>query len=155
MSPFEGTRALETEEARAVREHLQQALLWLARGDVGAARAAARRAADATPPDVLRVDGDGRGYAFGGRRVSLARRGSLRRILLALAEQAAARPGEALSRDEVLAAGWPGERMRAASGALRVYTAIRRLRASGLGDAILTRDDGYLLDPGVRVRVVD
>jgi hypothetical protein len=32
---------------------------------------------------------------------------------------------------------------------LRVYTAVRRLRALGLGDALVTRDDGYLLSPDV------
>ena len=34
---------------------------------------------------------------------------------------------------------------------MRVYAAIRRLRALGLGDALLTRDDGYLIDPAVTV----
>jgi hypothetical protein len=33
---------------------------------------------------------------------------------------------------------------------LRVYTAIRRLRAMGLERVLVTRDDGYLLDPEVR-----
>jgi hypothetical protein len=34
---------------------------------------------------------------------------------------------------------------------LRVYTAIRRLRALGLAEAIETRDDGYLLRARVPV----
>ena len=55
------------------------------------------------------------------------------------------------SADALLAAGWPGERLRYDSGMLRVYTAIRRLRALGLERVLLTRDDGYQLDPEVRL----
>jgi hypothetical protein len=32
---------------------------------------------------------------------------------------------------------------------LRVYSSIRRLRALGLESTLITRDDGYLLDPAV------
>ena len=33
---------------------------------------------------------------------------------------------------------------------LRVYSIVRRIRALGLAEALVTRDDGYLLDPQVR-----
>lgn len=107
------------------------------------------------PDHALVVERDGRGYAYGARTVSLQRRGNLRRILQALVEKRLSAPGCSLTRDEVLAAGWPGERMRADSGALRVYTTIRRLRQGGLGAALVTTDDGYLIDPRVSVRLIE
>lgn len=88
---------------------------------------------------------------FRALEVSLLRRANLRRIVVALVEQAERAPGVALTRDQLLAAAWPGERMRTDSGAFRVYTSIRRLRALGLGHALVTRDDGYLIDPAVRI----
>ena len=45
--------------------------------------------------------------------------------------------------------------MRAESAAARVYMAIRRLRAMGLGALIRTSDEGYSLDPETRVRWLD
>lgn len=156
MTPFETAPPLpghHDAEVRAVRMHLERALVCLAAGDVAGARAAASMAAAPAADDEILVERDGRAYRRGHRAVSLQRRGNLRRILLALVEKRLAQPGVALTRDEVLAAGWPGERMRADSGALRVYTTIRRLRQGGLGAALLTTDDGYLLDPRVSVRV--
>jgi len=52
-----------------------------------------------------------------------------------------------MSTLELVDAGWPGEKMKHEAATLRVYTTIRRLRALGLAEALLTRDDGYLLDP--------
>ncbi|MCL2724636.1 MAG: hypothetical protein FWD69_09395 [Polyangiaceae bacterium] len=52
----------------------------------------------------------------------------------------------------MIEAGWAGEKIRHEAATLRVYTTIRRLR-SFLGDALVTRDDGYLFDPEVAVRV--
>jgi tetratricopeptide (TPR) repeat protein len=83
----------------------------------------------------------------GGARVSLARHGSMRRVLDALVARRLDGPGVATTADELLATGWPGERVRYESGLLRVYTTIRRLRRLGLEGVLLTRDDGYLLDP--------
>jgi predicted ATPase len=100
------------------------------------------------------VGADARFYEIDGQRVSMQRQRSLRLILLALIEHAERAPGVGLSRTEVLARGWPGEKMRPDSGATRVYTSIRRLRRGGLSGVLLTRDDGYLLDPSVAVRRV-
>jgi predicted ATPase len=101
------------------------------------------------------IGSDGRYYELDGQRVSLQRQRSLRLILMALVEQAERAPGVGLTQVEVLARGWPGERMRADSGATRVYTSIRRLRRGGLSGVLLTRDDGYLLDPSIAVRRTD
>ena len=76
----------------------------------------------------------------GSEPLDLTRHGSLRRVL---------EPSIAMSAIDLLAAGWPDERVRHESGMLRVYSAVRRLRALGLGSALVTRDDGYLLDPSL------
>jgi hypothetical protein len=102
----------------------------------------------------LLVAADGRFFEVDGKRTSLQRQRCLRAIFLALVEHAERAPGLGLSQTEVLARGWPGERMRADSGAMRVYTSIRRLRKSGLSGLLITRDDGYLLDPTVSIRRV-
>jgi hypothetical protein len=85
--------------------------------------------------------------------VNLGRRGPLRRILHKLAGQRLLRPGASLNVVELIEAGWPGERMRYEAGLARVYTTIQRLRALGLGQILCTRDDGYLLDPELPVRI--
>jgi hypothetical protein len=85
----------------------------------------------------------------GSARRDLTRHGSLRRALDVLVARRLDAPGTPTPATTLLEAAWPGERIRHESGMLRVYTAIRRLRALGLGDALVTRDDGYLLDPDV------
>jgi tetratricopeptide (TPR) repeat protein len=104
---------------------------------------------EAGPPrgHMLRLSRDGRTLELSGRPVDFSRRGPLRRVLLALVEARLAEPGRALSAVEVQAAGWPGEKMYPESGAARVYMAVRRLRELGLEAALLTRDEGYALDP--------
>lgn len=77
--------------------------------------------------------------------ISLARRGSARRILAALVCQHRRASGDALSVVELFEAGWPGERAHPEAAAARVYSTIRTLRNLGLRPWILGRDDGYLL----------
>jgi hypothetical protein len=85
-----------------------------------------------------------------GEQLDLTRHGSLRRVLDALVKRRIAEPGAAMTAVALLESGWPDEKVRHESGMLRVYSVVRRLRALGLGDALVTRDDGYLLDPSVR-----
>jgi len=82
-----------------------------------------------------------------GQSHDLTRHGPLRRMLWALAVAKNGQPGIAMSTLDLVAAGWPGEKMKHEAATLRVYTTVRRLRALGLADALVTRDDGYLLDP--------
>jgi len=117
---------------------------WPAR--VAALQARLRPAA-APRRAVLRLARDGRTLLLDGAPVDLARRGPLRRVLVALFEARLRRPGEALDTHAVLAAGWPGERMFPESGAARVYMAVRRLRVLGLDAVLTTTDGGYALDP--------
>jgi hypothetical protein len=86
-----------------------------------------------------------------GRRVDLMRSGPTRRILAHLVEARIAEPNVARSSDALIDAGWPGEQMLYSAALLRVYSLVRRLRQVGLERVLLTRDDGYLLDPEVPV----
>lgn len=83
---------------------------------------------------------------------SLARRAPLRRVLLALVENARTTPTRALPVGALFLAGWPGERIRADSSAGRVYVALSTLRRLGLADVIERFEDGYRLAPGVSLR---
>jgi len=83
--------------------------------------------------------------------VDLSRRTPLRRILFALAIVRVEAPGEPLSMDEMVRAGWPGERIGSAAAANRVRVALATLRKLGLREAIVTGQGGYLLDPAMAV----
>lgn len=83
----------------------------------------------------------------GGEKIDLVRYGPVRRLLDRLVVHRFEAQGQALSAEALIEAGWPGERMRHTAGLLRVYSAIRRLRRLGLEGILVTRDDGYLLDP--------
>ncbi|MEZ4315756.1 MAG: hypothetical protein R3F14_47675, partial [Polyangiaceae bacterium] len=60
-------------------------------------------------------------------------------------------PGTGVSLDELREAGWPGERMAAASAANRIYVALHQLRGLGLQERVIRTQDGYLLDPTLAV----
>jgi predicted ATPase len=87
-------------------------------------------------------------------RVSLEKRKPVRLLLLRLIQEHAKKPGSPLTVDDLLAAGWPGERVIRDAGASRVYVALGTLRKLGLRDVILSREGGYLLDPAVKIVVV-
>jgi tetratricopeptide (TPR) repeat protein len=137
----------EADDARA-DQHLRALEALVAMGDDQEWCTRVERLRPSTGP-VLELSRDGRLVGFGDRAIDFSRRGPLRRVLLALAE--ASVHARRLSSDELREAGWPGERMYPASAAARVYSAVRRLRALGLTDAIVTRDDGYGLAAHVRV----
>jgi hypothetical protein len=112
----------------------------------------ARGAASPSPAPTLVVAPDARWFeAPGSARVDLSRRRALRLLLHALTERRHSAPGAALSLDDLVATGWPGERIAAASGARRAYTAIASLRDMGLRNVLIRHDDGYLLDPKISV----
>lgn len=102
-------------------------------------------------PTRLRVASDAAWFEFGDSgRVSLARRAPLRRVLAALVG-AASSASSTVDVPSLINAGWPGEKMRADSGAGRVYVALSTLRRMGLSDAIERFDDGYRIRPDVIV----
>ncbi len=87
-------------------------------------------------------------------RVSLEKRKPVRLLLLRLIVEHEKNPGHPLTVDDLLAAGWPGERVIRDAGASRVYVALGTLRKLGMRDVILSRDGGYLLDPAVKIVMV-
>jgi predicted ATPase len=111
----------------------------------------AREAKGAT----LVVGPEARWFSVGEKRVDLQRRGATRLILWALVRERVDRPGVALRQDALLAAGWPGERVMAEAGSKRVRVAVSTLRTLGLEGVLVTRDDGYLIEAWVGVRVVE
>jgi hypothetical protein len=103
---------------------------------------------------VLVIGPDARWFsAPDGTVVDLTRRKPLRRLLACLA----AHHGQngCLGVDDLIAAGWPGERMSREAGANRVRVALAALRKLGLRDEIQSRDRGYALDPALDVRTDD
>jgi tetratricopeptide (TPR) repeat protein len=106
----------------------------------------------AAAPDALVVCARGRWFrAPGGSVVSVARWRPLQRLLERLAERREIAPGESLTVEALVAAGWPGERMLAKAGATRVYTAIASLRRLGLKGMLVRDDRGYRLLEGVPI----
>lgn len=104
----------------------------------------------ARPGSGLVVTDDGRRFRIADNPwQDISKRGALRRILDALATARSTAPGRTISREDLVAAGWPGERIHTEAAATRVYTAIATLRRLGLKSVLLRRDDGYLLDPDV------
>jgi hypothetical protein len=86
-----------------------------------------------------------------GEVISIARWRPLQRLLERLAERREISPGEPLSVEALVAAGWPGERMLPKAGATRVYTAIASLRRIGLRDMLVRDERGYSLRTDVPI----
>jgi hypothetical protein len=106
-------------------------------------------------PEGLRIGPEGRWFEASdvgrGGRADLAGRDALRAILLCLAAAHAERPGEPVTSAELLARGWPGERVLPRAGANRVRVALSTLRKLGLRTSLIGRPDGWLLDPALPV----
>jgi len=99
-----------------------------------------------TDEAALLVAADGSAFAVDMWYVRLGRRGRLARVLRALVVHATTpAPRHPLTRDALLAAGWPGERMRRDSGLNRLRVAIATLRSLGLAAHIATTRAGFEL----------
>jgi hypothetical protein len=147
-----GLAARARGETEAAKTHLLEARTAAALSSMPASKLASALVDARGSTAALVVGVEGRSLTLpSGESHDLARHGPLRRILWALATARCERPGIAMSTLEVVAAGWPGEKMKHEAATLRVYTTVRRLRGMGLAEALLTRDDGYLLDPEVAV----
>jgi hypothetical protein len=114
------------------------------------APASRRAGAIEIPEGALAVCARGRWFRTpGGAKVEIERWQALQNLVVRLAEQREIAPGQPLSVEQLVSAGWPGERMLAKSGATRVYTALSTLRRLGLRDLIVRDAAGYMLKPGV------
>lgn len=144
------------DESVNVAEELGTRISGLRRPGLAAAHGLPRRRREAPRvrrvQEVLRVGAQGEWFLRNqGEEVSLKTRRSLRRILAHLVKMHRTRPGQPRSVRQLQAAGWPGERMLAKSGADRVYTAVRTLRRFGLEGLLITRNGGYMLHPELEI----
>lgn len=110
----------------------------------------AARFAGTSAPSALRLEAN-RLVLPDGRVIELGKRKNVRLVLACLFEARRSSPGAVVMPDALLAAGWPGEKMRADAATKRLHTAIWTLRSLGLDRVLLTKDEGYLLDPAVPV----
>lgn len=119
-------------------------------------RALADAGATTREDDVLVVDRSERQIHVPGRVrwVRFGRQTVLWRLLVELCEARLRTPGQAVAHDQLIAAGWPGQTVAASSAQNRLHVALNSLRKLGLRAVMLTRDDGYLISPSVRVRWV-
>jgi tetratricopeptide (TPR) repeat protein len=102
------------------------------------------------PDDALLIGAGGAWFRPPhGERISLATRRPLARVLEQLAEARGNAPGRALAWEDLLAAGWPGEKVIASAGAHRVRVALSSLRKLGLRELLRTTEAGYALAPEV------
>jgi hypothetical protein len=85
--------------------------------------------------------------------VDLRRRAVHRRLVERLVRERLASPGAPASVADLVAAGWPGEKLAESSAQNRLHVALAALRADGLRDILKREPGGYLLDPGIDVRV--
>ena len=79
---------------------------------------------------------------------------ALSRIVTALVDRHGEAPGASLVLQDLLEAGWPGERPLAEAGANRVYVALTQLRRMGFREVLERDERGYRLVPRTVVRLV-
>jgi hypothetical protein len=75
------------------------------------------------------------------------------RIVTALVERHRTAPGATLTIQDLVEAGWPGERPIAEAGANRVYVALTHLRRMGMRDVIERCTDGYRIAAHASIRL--
>ena len=73
--------------------------------------------------------------------------------LVALVHERRTNPGQPVSAEALIAAGWPDERMAHEAGMNRLKVALATARKLGLRELLVRQDGGYLLDPGVDLTV--
>ncbi len=116
-----------------------------------ARRMLARAIEGVLPPDNALVIERSGARVPGGVFVELQGRSALHAVFTALVERRLAKPGAASSIDELLAAGWPGERVQKDAAAIRVRVTIAQLRKLGLAPVLGRTTGGYRLDPAVPI----
>jgi predicted ATPase/tRNA A-37 threonylcarbamoyl transferase component Bud32 len=130
----EATSAPMTDDVRMAHRWLERAL--------------ALDGADGYPADAWIVARDGGWFRSPrGWRVGIESRVKARQVLCVLVRARLDTPGRILSVEQVLEAGWPGERVMRRAAEARVYNIINMLRSAGMREVVLSRDGGYVMDP--------
>lgn len=120
-------------------------------------RRAARRDEPPPVPAALLVATGGAAFRMPGapETVTLPAKSPLRRVLERLATRRIDEPGSVVTIEEIIAAGWPGERIASEAALNRAYVALASLRKLGLRDVLLHEGGGYAITESVVVRLVD
>ena len=144
-----GVAARARGDVEGERRHLAEARVAAGLSRMSASAIVASLVVEHAPtPNGIVIGIEGRSLVLpSGESHDLTRHGPTRKLLWALAVTRRDSPGASMSTLDLVDAGWPGEKMKHEAATLRVYTTVRRLRALGLSEVLLTRDDGYLLDP--------
>lgn len=120
--------------------------------DVRLLRAAIATTELAVGLTVLTIGSEGTLFSLtDGAVMSLEKHRVLPRLLRCLAHHHAAN-STPVATEELIAAGWPSEKILPAAASQRLRVAISTLRKLGLADVLLHQDGGYLLDPAILVR---
>lgn len=127
---------------------------WLDEDQRDLARQLVQRLAKALTAEAgeasLTVATDSSGFALAeGNWVDLKRRRPLRRLLGAL--MLARSRGHAAKKEELIAHGWPGEKLLPDAASNRLHVALSEMRKMGLADAIQYRGQGWMLDPALAI----
>jgi tetratricopeptide (TPR) repeat protein len=151
--PVEQGEVRRAADVRLARRALQRAIDSTILSETSRTRGASIQGPPADAPlDALVVCARGSWFRTPrGEVISVARWRPLQRLLERLAERREIAPGEPLTVEALVAAGWPGERMLPKAGATRVYTAVASLRRLGLRDMLLRDERGYLLRTDVAI----
>jgi tetratricopeptide (TPR) repeat protein len=102
---------------------------------------------------TLFISPSGKAARLNDATIDLRRKASARRILLLLVARHQQEPGTPVALADVIAAGWPDERMSAEAAQKRAYTAIWALRQLGFSDVLERHDEGYLLKKELRIEI--
>lgn len=86
-----------------------------------------------------------------GRVIDLRHRVPLRRIVSALVRLHRASPGTPVTARDLVAAGWPGERLLPCAATNRLYVALATLRTFGLRGCLRRGRGGWHIDTDLRV----
>ncbi len=100
---------------------------------------------------VLRIAADGAWFEGYKGKVDLTTRISLRRILVALAKASETAPGSLMTAPELIAAGWPGERILPSAARGRLRVAMCTLRKLGLRDYLASNRHGHALQTKIEL----
>lgn len=104
--------------------------------------------------EALVVFAGGRGFqAPGSSPVALPERSPLRRILAHFAERRIEAPGEIVTLEDIVRAGWPTEKIGSDAALNRAYVALANLRKLGLRGLLLNGGGGYALSQALVVRI--
>jgi len=134
LPPYAGVEAASSWEVRHALERWE--------------RAAGSRTTETFETDVVfHVAADGAWMEHAGHYVECSRRAAAQRLLAALARARTEAPGKAIPSEDLVAAGWPNEQILSSAAKNRLRVTLSWLRKNGLGRALQSRADGYLLDP--------